>query len=302
VRISLSLKGIECGLAAVAVALLVAGCVSAADSEGGRPTVVAGFYPLAELGRRVGGQRVEVTDITPPGVEPHDLELTAGQVAAIQSADLVLYLGEGFQPAVEAAVGEARGRALDLLEGLDVLPSLEETGIDEHVWLDPVLMMEMTDRVARVLGEVDPQGRTTFEANAGRFRADLAALDEAYREGLADCERRTIVVSHSAFQYPAERYGLSQEAIAGFSPEAEPDPARLAELADLVRREGVTVVFTEELVSPEIAETLARETGVQTDVLSPLEGLSEEQIAAGEDYLSVMEENLAKLRAALGCA
>ncbi|HEX2025209.1 MAG TPA: zinc ABC transporter substrate-binding protein [Actinomycetota bacterium] len=298
-RISLNLRQ---GVGAVAASVFLVGCVSAAESERGRTTVAAGFYPLAELARAVGGPRVEVTDITPPGAEPHDLELTAEQVAEIQSADLVLYLGTGFQPAVEAAVGEAQGRALDLLEGLGVRSSIEdEFGVDEHVWLDPVLMMDMTDRVARALGRVDPGGRATFEAKAERFRADLAALDQAYREGLADCDRRTIVVSHAAFQYLTERYGLRQEAISGLSPEAEPDPARLAELSDLVRREGVTVVFTEELVSPEVAETLARETGVETDVLSPIEGLTEEQMAAGQDYLSVMEHNLSKLRAALGC-
>jgi zinc transport system substrate-binding protein len=264
---------------------------------------VASFYPLAELARQVGGGRVEVTNMTPPGAEPHDLELTPDQVAEIQTANIVLYLGHGFQPAVEAAVGEAQGRALDLLEGLDALPAADgESDADEHVWLDPVRMLAMTERAEQALAEVDPDGRATFKANADEFKADLNALDRAYREGLADCDRRTIVVSHAAFQYLAERYGLRQEAISGFSPEGEPDPARLAELAELVRREGVAVVFTEELVSPEVAETLAREAGVQTDVLSPLEGLTEGQIAAGEDYLSVMEENLWKLRAALGCA
>jgi zinc transport system substrate-binding protein len=285
------------------MSLLVAGCAATAGGGGGRTTVVAGFYPLAELARHVGGGRVEVIDITPPGAEPHDLELTADQVAEIQTADVVLYLGGGFQPGVEAAVDEAQGRALDLLEGLEALPAAEgESGADEHVWLDPVRMMAMTERVEQALAELDPDGRATYEANADDFRADLTALDRTYREGLSDCERRTIVVSHAAFQYLADRYGLRQEAISGLSPEGEPDPSRLAELGELVRREGVTVVFTEELVSPEVAETLARETGVETDVLSPLEGLTEEQIAAGEDYLSVMEENLSKLRAALGCA
>jgi zinc transport system substrate-binding protein len=293
-------RGTAIGQAAVVVALL-AGCAPSAGSEGGRTTVAAALYPLAEVARSVGGNAVEVTDITPPGAEPHDLELTAEQVAEIQTADVVLYLGGGFQPAVEAAVTEAQGRVVDLLEALPAVS--EGSGVlDEHVWLDPVLMTDMTERLARALTRADPTNRTTFRANADAFRADLAALDEAYREGLADCERRTIVVSHAAFHYLAERYGLRQEAISGLSPEAEPDPARLAALADLVRTEGVTVVFTEELVSPEVAETLARETGVRTEILSPLEGLTEEQSAAGADYLSVMEENLAKLRAALGCA
>jgi zinc transport system substrate-binding protein len=288
-------------VAAAVVALLAAACAPSVGSEGGRTTVVAALYPLAEVARRVGGGAVEVADITPPGAEPHDLELTAEQVADIQTADVVLYLGGGFQPAVEAAVTEAQGRVVDLLKAL---PAVREGSgaVDEHVWLDPVLMTDITDRVAGALSLADPTNRRTFRANADAFRADLAALDEAYREGLAACRQRTIVVSHAAFHHLAERYGLRQEAISGLSPEAEPDPARLAALADLVRTEGVTVVFTEELVSPEVAETLARETGVQTEILSPLEGLTEEQIAARADYLSVMEENLTKLRAALGCA
>jgi zinc transport system substrate-binding protein len=294
-------RGRAIGQLAVVALLAAAACAPSAGSESGRTTVVAALYPLAEVARRVGGAAVEVTDITPPGAEPHDLELTAEQVAEIQTADVVLYLGGGFQPAVEAAVTEAQGRVVDLLKSL---PAVSEGSgvVDEHVWLDPVLIRDMTDRVARALSRADPTNRPMVRANADAFRADLAALDEAYREGLADCDRRTIVVSHAAFHYLAERYGLRQEAISGLSPEAEPDPARLAALADLVRTEGVTVVFTEELVSPEVAETLARETGVRTEVLSPLEGLTEEQIAAGADYLSVMEENLAKLRAALGCA
>jgi zinc transport system substrate-binding protein len=294
-------RGRAIGQLAVVALLAAAACAPSAGSESGRTTVVAALYPLAEVARRVGGAAVEVTDITPPGAEPHDLELTAEQVAEIQTADVVLYLGGGFQPAVEAAVTEAQGRVVDLLKSLPAVG--EGSGVvDEHVWLDPVLIRDMTDRVARALSRADPTNRPMVRASADAFRADLAALDEAYREGLADCDRRTIVVSHAAFHYLAERYGLRQEAISGLSPEAEPDPARLAALADLVRTEGVTVVFTEELVSPEVAETLARETGVRTEVLSPLEGLTEEQIAAGADYLSVMEENLAKLRAALGCA
>jgi len=268
--------------------------------------VVAGFYPLAEVAERVGGDRVEVGNVTPAGVEPHDLEIAPDLVAEIQSADVVLYLGQGFQPAVEAAVGEARGTAIDLLEGIDLLPAVEEEEehgvVDEHIWLDPLLMIEVTDRVAEALKEIDPSNAAAFDANAEAYRAELVALDEAFREGLAECERRTIVVSHAAFQYLTDRYGLRQEAISGLSPEGEPDPARLAELAELVRREGVTVVFTEELVSPDVADTLAGEAGVETEVLSPLEGLTEEQSASGEDYRSVMEENLSKLRTALGCA
>jgi zinc transport system substrate-binding protein len=147
----------------------------------------------------------------------------------------------------------------------------------------------------------DPSGASIYERNAERYRGQIEALDQRFREGLHDCARRVIVTSHAAFGYLAARYGLVQEPIAGLSPEAEPDPKRLAELADLVRREGVTTIFTEELVSPRVADTVAREAGVKTAVLNPLEGLTPQELARGESYVSVMGENLAALRVALGC-
>ncbi|HEX6131100.1 MAG TPA: zinc ABC transporter substrate-binding protein, partial [Actinomycetota bacterium] len=159
----------------------------------------------------------------------------------------------------------------------------------------------VVDRVAEALGEVDPAGAARYRAAAADADADLAALDEAFRTGLARCESRLLVVSHAAFGYVADAYDLRQEAVAGTSPEAEPDPQRLAELRSLVREEGVTTVFTEPLVSPAVAETLAAETGATTAVLDPLEGLTAERRTAGEDYGSVMRDNLEALRDGLRC-
>jgi zinc transport system substrate-binding protein len=192
--------------------------------------------------------------------------------------------------------------ALAAQEKLRELPSGgEERGTDPHVWLDPVLMAGVVDEVRKALARSDPAGAATYQRNAESYRSEIEALDGRFRDGLGDCDRRVIVTSHAAFGYLAARYGLVQEAIAGLSPEAEPDPKRLAELADLVRREGVTTIFTEELVSRRVADTLAREAGVRTAVLNPLEGLTSKEIGRGEDYVSVMEKNLANLRAALGC-
>lgn len=284
-------------------------CSQSADgsSPGGRTTVVANFYPVFEAAREVGGDRVQVRNLTPAGAEPHDLELSPKQVDEILDAKVVLYMGLGFQPAVEDVAQQRHGGVtVDVLAALSSqlrnLPSgATEKGTDPHVWLDPVLMAAIVDQVSRAMTRADPSDARTYQRNASRYRVEIKALDQRYREGLAHCARRVIVTSHAAFGYLAARYGLVQEPIAGLSPEAEPDPQRLAELADLVRRDGVTTIFTEELVSPRVADTLAREAGVKTAVLNPLEGLTTRELARAESYVSVMRENLAALRAALGC-
>jgi zinc transport system substrate-binding protein len=279
-----------CGaLPLLALGTLV-GCGGGASASGsGETEVVAGFYPLAFAAEEIGRDRVAVTNLTPAGSEPHDLEVSPDDVAALRDADLVLLLGEGFQPQLEDAAGDG-DEVLKLLDtqGLALLPDE-----DPHVWLDPLRYAAIARRISAALGE---------PAAARPFVADLEALDEEFRRGLADCERRELVTSHEAFAYLADRYGLEQVAIAGLSPEAEVDPGRLEEVIDAVRESGATTVFVEPLVSPRIAETVARETGAGTAVLDPLEGLSEDQAANGGDYFSVMRRNLDALRAALGCS
>ncbi len=288
-------------LAAAAVALAIAACNDGGDDDAGRDRVEvsAGFYPLAWAVEEVGGDRVDVTDLTPSGVEPHDLELAPPQVDDLLDADLAIVIGDDFQPAVEDAAAQRDGATAELLEELPD-DRLEEG--DPHVWLDPILMAEVVDEIERALVDVEPDGEAGYQRNADRVRAELAALDDAYTAGLANCERDLVVTAHDAFGYLTGRYGLREEGVAGISPDAEPDARRLAELADLATREGVTTVFTEELVAPDIAETLAREAGgLETVVLSPLETLTDAQRDAGDDYLSVMEANLTKLRDALDC-
>lgn len=296
-------------LVPLAVVLVVATSACSAGSSGGsggRLRVVAGFYPLAEAATKVGGSLVDVRNLTPPGVEPHDLELTPGAIADIQRADVVLYLGHGFAPAVQGAIADAKGITVDLLQGMPLKPGVPEEGqqgpvTDPHVWLDPVLYQQVVARAERALAQARPADAATFESNAKAFQAELGALDREYRSGLSSCTRKVIVTSHAAFGYLSARYGLTQEPIAGISPDAEPSPGRLAQLAQLVKRDGVTTIFTEELVSPKVAETLAREVGVSTQVLSPLEGLTKQELAAGQDYVSVMRSNLRILDQALGC-
>lgn len=268
--------------------------------DGGRLTVAASFYPVFELATRVGGDRVEVSNLTPPGAEPHDLELTTDQVDAVLDADLVIHLGGGFQPALADALEGRDGPVLDLLT--EVLGEDAEGGdVDPHVWLDPALMSIAAAEVGEALSLVDDANAGYYRPRAREFQDELGALDSEMRLGLRGCERDLIVTAHDAFGRLALRYGLRVEAIAGISPEAEPDPARLEELIRLVEREHVTTIFTETLVSPEVAETLAREAGVRTAVLNPMEGLTEAEREAGEDYFSLMRANLGELRAALGC-
>jgi zinc transport system substrate-binding protein len=282
------------------VALVAAGCASGdgPGAAGGRVDVVAAFYPVTEAAQRVGGDCVSVRNLTPAGAEPHDLEPTPDDVDAIQDADVVLLMGRGFQPGLEDA---AAGRDDPTVELLDRI-GIPDGDRDPHVWLDPVRYARIVDEVERALVAADPTCRERMRRNAARFRASIAAVDEDYAAGLADCRRHTLVTAHDAFGHLARRYGLRQEGIAGVDPDAEPDAARLAELADLVRRTGTTTILTEELVSRRVASALAREAGgVRTATLDPIEGLTDEQNAAGADWASVMRANLRTIRRALDC-
>ena len=314
-------------LSVLGAAVVAGGVPAGAQSGPGKVQAVAAFYPLAWVLEQVGGARVAVTNLTPAGAEPHDLELTPKQRDAIDDADLVVVLGSGFQPALEEAAATRRSGTLALLARLPIAGAGQNVadahkdeqkhkdekkhkdeadhvdgGLDPHVWLDPTLMQAIVDETTAALVKADPSGQATYTANAAVLKDRLAALDDRYRAGLADCPRRLIVTAHDAFGYLAAAYGLQQQGVAGLSPDAEPDPRRLAALSDLVQRKGVTTIFTEELVSPRIARTLAREAGgLKTATLNPLEGLTPREAARGDDYERVMDRNLTTLRAALGC-
>ena len=291
--VSLSMRIVRVLLALVLGAAALAGCGSTSSAKG-KETVVAAFYPLAFAAERIGGKKVDVHNLTPPGAEPHDIELTPGDVARLERADVVLYLSHGFQPAVEEAVGDAQGKRVDVFAGIGLRRGVgDEAGkSDPHVWLDPVLFARVVKRIGAALGE---------PARAKTLAGRVLALDGEYRSGLAHCARREFVTSHAAFGYLAARYHLRQIAITGIDPESEPSPRRLHELIDLVRREHVTTVFFERLVSPRLAETVARDAGVKAAVLDPIEGLTPSEQARGADYFTLMSQNLDELRSALGC-
>lgn len=273
-------------LLALAAGTALAGCGGGEAGAGGRTAIVAGFYPLAFAAEEVGGDSVEVVNLTPAGAEPHDVELSVRDVERVRSGDLVLYVGGGFQPALEDAVASSGVRAVDVLEGLDLRDG------DPHVWLDPLRLAAIAELIGVELGR---------EAAARPLAARLRELDHELRDGLADCRRHELVTAHDAFGYLAERYGLEAIAITGVAPETEPSPRDLERVAQLVRERGVTTVFVEPLLAPDVGETLARETGAETAVLDPLEGLSEEALERGDDYFSVMRTNLAALREGLEC-
>lgn len=299
-------------LALTAAALVLAGCGNQAAGQSGKRDVVVAFYPLQFVTERIGGDAVAVTNLAKPGAEPHDLELSPQQVGEISDAGLVVYL-KGFQPQVDEAVAQQAGdRAFDVATVQPLQPETagghehegeeaheEEGGLDPHVWLDPTRLAAIGDRLAERLAEVDPAGAEGFAQRAAALRTELDQLDQEYKTGLATCQRREIVTSHAAFGYLATRYDLEQVGITGLSPDAEPSAQRLAEVAEEAREHGATTIFFETLVSPKIAETIAREVGADTAVLDPIEGL---QPGSTGDYLSVMRSNLAALRTALGCS
>ena len=294
--------------AALSAVSLLAGCGGSAGEDGDLRAVAA-FYPLAWVTEQVAGDGWNVDNLTQPGQEPHDLDLTIVQTAALEEAGLIV-LEHGFQPAVDAAAEGADSPVVDAAAVVELREaghhdeSEEEHAdhdhgdLDPHFWLDPLLMADLGDAVADGLAEVDPDGATTYADNAAALRTELEALDREYSDGLAACERTTTVVSHDAFGYLA-RFGLDLEPIAGLSPDAEPTAADLGRLQSLIASDGVTTVFSERLVSPKMADTLADDVGVTSAVLDPIEGLSDE--TADEDYLSLMGENLDALRKANAC-
>ncbi|MCP8708326.1 metal ABC transporter substrate-binding protein [Streptomyces sp. AC04842] len=296
---------------------------SAAAGDTGTFDVVASFYPMAFLAERIGGEHVHVTSLTQPGQEPHDLEISARQTAQLEESDAALYL-KGLQPSVDEAIGQS-----PIATKIDAagLTSLEEhgteTGHDEehedehahedehgdehgheheggdpHIWLDPVKYAEVAEGVGKAFQKADPDHAADYRANTAALVKDLKALDAKFRTGLADRETDVFVTTHAAFGHLAERYGLTEEAISGLDPDTEPSGARVKELQKIAKEDGVTTVFYETLVSDKTAKTLAGDTGLKTDVLDPVEGITEK--SRGEDYFQVMEANLTALRTALG--
>lgn len=298
------------GLLAVALTPTAAHATRGNHSDSKKKvTVTAAFFPLAAAVAQVGGSLVKVTNLTPAGVEPHDIELNTQQAESVLDADLAVVVGNGFQPAVEDIAADRDGPTLNVLKALPInagdkkVEEGDATALDPHVWLDPVLYQSVVDAIASALSKVDPDHAADYTANAVAYNAKLATLNTEYETGLANCSRQLLVTAHEAFGWLTQRYGLTPEGIAGISPDAEPNPQRLADLTDLVEKKGVTTIYTEDLVSPKVARTLAREAGgLKTATLNPLEGLTAKQIKAGATYISEMQDNLQAIQKGLGCS
>ncbi|WP_249367185.1 MULTISPECIES: metal ABC transporter substrate-binding protein [unclassified Actinomyces] len=312
---------------AVAAALALAGSLAACggasstSSDDGVLDVSVSFYPIQYLVEAIGGDAVNVTSVTPVNVEPHDFELAPADVAALEKADLVAY-ASGFQASLDEALAQVDGPtvldiagAVDLVHHEGVEHDHEGEGeahdheaedadhdhehadeADPHFWLDPERMVAAAGAIEAALEKADPANASTYQAGLAELVTTLNGIDEDYTSGLASCERTTFITSHAAFGYLADRYGLTQVSVSGVDPEAEPSPADLAAVKEVVHATGTTTVFTEELVSPETAQALADETGATTAVLSPMESQPE----AG-DYAAGMSANLEALRTALAC-
>jgi zinc transport system substrate-binding protein len=305
----------------VAAAIFSLGLSACSSSdEGANPTesattgqvviVHAAFYPLEFLAKSIGGDQIQVISLTTPGAEPHDLELTPVQVAELEKTSLALFI-DGFMPAVDEAIeSQIPDRALDLGQSVTLLESAEHAhegevtseeaateahdhgAFDPHIWLDPANMILMANAISERLISIDPDRADFYTANTKAINSELAALDNEFTAGLANCELKEIVTSHDAFGYLANAYGFTQHGIAGLSPESEPSPARLVEIAEMVKAEGITTIYYETLVSPAIAQTVADETGATVAVLDPIEGLME---GSTDTFITVMKANLQAL-------
>lgn len=267
--------------------------------------VVASFYPLYFFSQKIGGDRAEVVNITPAGAEPHDFEPTAGDIAMMERAQLIILNGGGLEAWGDRVLENNNAHTTVVIagEGLTTQQIVEdgETMTDPHVWLSPVLAQHMVERIEQGFINVDPDNAAYYKMNARTLLDTLSALDTAYRDGLRACASKDIVTSHAAFGYLAAAYGLNQVSIAGLSPDAEPSPKQLADIAQFATSHRVRYIFFESLVSPKLSQTIAREVGAQTLTLDPIEGLSDDDSAAGKDYVTLMRDNLAHLTIALQC-
>ncbi|OFX33194.1 MAG: hypothetical protein A2Z07_03820 [Armatimonadetes bacterium RBG_16_67_12] len=269
-----------------------------------RPLAIASFYPLYEFTARIAGDHAEVRNLVSAGAAPHDYEPTAQDLIALQSARLVVYNGAGFEPWLDRLLPTLPPsvKAVKATEGLRLVKGEADTeGLDPHVWLDPVLAQRQVDNILAGFVAADPGHRAAYQANAARLKVDLVALHDRFTRTLRACGKRAFITTHAAFGYLARRYGLTMMPITGLTPEAEPSLARMREVINLARTHDLRVIYFETLVSPKVAETIAREVGAKTLVLNPVEGLTPDQRAGGATYFTVMDENLRHLAEGLDC-
>lgn len=292
---------------------------SASSGQGKKLSVMATFYSMYDFASKIGGDKVTVTNMVPAGTEPHDWEPAASDITNLEKANVFVYSGAGMEHWVEDVRSTLENKNLVTVEasaGISLREGHqedeeasnqagheeeehEESGYDPHVWIAPLNAKIEMKNIKDALSKADPGNADYYAANYKTWSAACDKLDQTYKDALSGLSNKNIVVSHEAFGYLCDAYGLKQMGIEGLSPDSEPDPARMAEIQDFVKKNNVKVIFSEELVSPKVAQAIADATGAKVQMLNPLEGLSDEQLAAGDDYFSVMEKNLDALKAAL---
>jgi zinc transport system substrate-binding protein len=280
------------------------------ESSSGKLKVAASFYPMYEFAKGVGGDKVDVTNLVPPGAEPHDWEPTVKDITTLNQSQVFVYNGVGVEQWVDKTLKSLDNKTLVAIEttkGYDLLKSTAEENPDgaepwnPHLWLDPISAIYQVEAIRDSLIKADAANKTTYEANTAAFVAKLKSLDQEYRTGLTGCGKKEFYTSHAAFGYLAKRYGIEQHAIMGLTPDAEPTSKELTDIINQAKKENIKVIFFETLVSDKLAKIVANEVGAKPMVLNPIEGLLDDEVKAGQNYFTVMRENLANLRVALEC-
>lgn len=297
-------------------ALLFVGCGQQQNVPGNSSTlkIITSFYPIYEIVKQVGGSDVTIQNLVPAGAEPHDYEPTPQNIVNLNQADLVIYNGMGLEPWADKIIPELQQNGLKTLNlsdyfqnvaiknGLKKPEDTEYLPYDPHLWMDPVNYEKEVQTVTQKLIEIDPKHQTDYQQNSQKFLQQLQDLDLAYQNGFKSCKLNSFVTNHAAFAYLSNRYHLKMIAISGLSPDAEPSAKSMADLTDAIKQNNIHYILTESLISSKIADTLAQETGTKTLILNPLEGLTDQEIAKGKNYVSVMQDNLKNLQTALECA
>lgn len=275
-------------------------------TQTGKLKISASFYPIYFFTSQITKDLVEVKNITPSGVEPHDYEPTAKEIAEIESSDLIILNGGGLEPWADKIKDDLKMKKTRLVTVGEkfINKKIEEEGeviFDPHTWLSPVIAQKEVEIIVNSLNKIDPKNKDYYRKNADDLLEKLTSLDSSYKLGLSNCRRKDVITSHAAFSYLTEEYGLKQLPIAGLSPEEEPSAKQLAKIADFADKNNIKYIFFETLVSPKLSETVASEIGAQTLVLDPIEGISNKDQKAGKNYLTIMKDNLKNLRIALEC-
>lgn len=314
-------KSMKWALSLVGATALLAGCGAAGstteNTESDKLQVVTTFYPMYDFTKQVAQDDAEVSMLLEAGMEVHSFEPSSQMIAEIQDADVFIYNSPEMETWVPDVLASIDTSDMVVICASDAITLLEYEGeahahdheseekganaghshtVDPHVWLDPVLAQTEVSTIAEGLAEADPDNAEDYLENAGIYNGKLNELDEAFRAAFEGTENRTFVTQHAAFAYLAARYDLNQISVTGLNAEVEPSAAALATLSDYVKANNISHIYFENNASSQTAETLAEEVGVELAVLSPLEGITEEDQKKGSDYISVMLENLEALK------